>query len=386
MPHLELTEVDLIQRELADGGALIISPSNVSDGVHVARIGGDGKLAMTADLTPEEYDQLRAAHPELELPELPPRAPATEANGNTVGKVVAETPPTPVPAAEANPPVATETSAEAGVGSAVLDGVQVGLDVIGLIPAAGEVADLLNAGISALRGDYVGAALSLAAAIPFVGWGATAAKVAKRGADIVQAGAKGAKEVAQAAAKQADELAQAAAKQADEAAQAAAKQSDEAAAAAKKKADDEAAAAKKKEEEGGQSKKPDCKKWQKGPPGATHQGGRHGQVQKDSAALKRESHHIPPDSVTPKSISKVDGPAISMDYADHRALSSTGRLSTHPDSIAQAALAGSGPPGFLAAMTVEIAEIRKNHGNKYDAAIGWMLLYAACMGYIPSVK
>ncbi|WP_161487963.1 hypothetical protein, partial [Paenibacillus glacialis] len=57
-----------------------------------------------------------------------------------------------------------------------LDITQVVLDVAGLIPGIGEAADLLNAGIYAARGDYANAALSAAAAIPFVGWGATAAK------------------------------------------------------------------------------------------------------------------------------------------------------------------------------------------------------------------
>jgi hypothetical protein len=35
-------------------------------------------------------------------------------------------------------------------------------------------------------------------------------------------------------------------------------------------------------------------------------------------------------------------------------------------------------------MMTEVQDIRKKHGDKYDAAIAWMLLYAACMGYIPS--
>ncbi|MED1798054.1 HNH endonuclease [Brevibacillus porteri] len=58
-----------------------------------------------------------------------------------------------------------------------LDGVQLALDVVGLIPGLGEIADLANAGISLARGDYAGAALSLAACIPFAGWAATGAKL-----------------------------------------------------------------------------------------------------------------------------------------------------------------------------------------------------------------
>jgi hypothetical protein len=73
-----------------------------------------------------------------------------------------------------------------------------------------------------------------------------------------------------------------------------------------------------------------------------------------------------------------------MDYNDHRGLSSTGRRTTDPTSIAQEKLAKSGPAGFLLSMGTEIAEIRLKHGDKYDAAIAWMLLWSACMGYIPS--
>ena len=125
-----------------------------------------------------------------------------------------------------------------------------------------------------------------------------------------------------------------------------------------------------------------CKHLEKGPPGAKYQGGSHRKVKEDSKRLSRESHHIPPKSASP--YHELDGPAISMDYSDHRGLNSTGRLSTHPVSIAQKQLANSGPAGFLAAMMTEVQDIRKKHGDKYDAAIAWMLLYAACMGYIPS--
>ncbi len=53
---------------------------------------------------------------------------------------------------------------------------QLGLDIIGVIPALGEPADILNGVISLLRGDCVGAALSFAAAVPVAGWAATGAK------------------------------------------------------------------------------------------------------------------------------------------------------------------------------------------------------------------
>ncbi len=49
------------------------------------------------------------------------------------------------------------------------DIVQGGLDVVGVIPGVGEIADLANAGISLARGDYLGASLSLISVIPIVG-------------------------------------------------------------------------------------------------------------------------------------------------------------------------------------------------------------------------
>ncbi|WP_156371955.1 hypothetical protein [Acidovorax sp. Leaf78] len=124
-----------------------------------------------------------------------------------------------------------------------------------------------------------------------------------------------------------------------------------------------------------------CKHLEKGPPGAKYQGGSHRRVQEDSQKYVRESHHIPPKSVSPHGA--LDGPAISMDYEDHRALNSTGRRLNSAASKAQERLAHSGPKGFAAAILEEINDIQKvNKDGKYNAAIEWMLLYAACMGYI----
>ncbi|MGW0709808.1 golvesin C-terminal-like domain-containing protein [Streptomyces sp. NPDC002643] len=61
------------------------------------------------------------------------------------------------------------------------------LDVAGLIPVVGEVADLANCGWYAAEGEYVDAALSCASAIPFAGYGATAAKAAKYGDEALEA-------------------------------------------------------------------------------------------------------------------------------------------------------------------------------------------------------
>lgn len=70
------------------------------------------------------------------------------------------------------------------------------LDVAGLVPVVGEVADLANAGWYAAEGNYTDAALSAAGAIPFVGWGAAAAKGGKYAAKAIRSGTKGADEAA----------------------------------------------------------------------------------------------------------------------------------------------------------------------------------------------
>ena len=66
------------------------------------------------------------------------------------------------------------------VGIVVLDTVQFILDIAGLIPGIGELADGANALIYTLRGDYVNAGLSVAACIPFAGWAATAGKIGSK--------------------------------------------------------------------------------------------------------------------------------------------------------------------------------------------------------------
>jgi len=66
----------------------------------------------------------------------------------------------------------------------VLDGVQLGLGIVSMIPVVGNVASLVDAGISLARGDFVGAGLALIGAIPLVG---NAFKIAK---NVVKLGGK----------------------------------------------------------------------------------------------------------------------------------------------------------------------------------------------------
>jgi hypothetical protein len=74
-----------------------------------------------------------------------------------------------------------------------------GLDVAGFVPGLGAIPDLANAGIYAAQGDGANALLSAGAAVPFVGDGAKAAKLAKEGAERLtqEAAERGAREVAE---------------------------------------------------------------------------------------------------------------------------------------------------------------------------------------------
>ena len=69
----------------------------------------------------------------------------------------------------------------------VLDGVQLALDAAGMVPVFGAIPDLINASISVLRGDWVGAGLSIVAAVPGVGDAVGGVKLAYRGAKSASA-------------------------------------------------------------------------------------------------------------------------------------------------------------------------------------------------------
>lgn len=72
----------------------------------------------------------------------------------------------------------------------VLDGIQLALDAAGFVPGVGAIPDLLNASISAIRGDWVAAGLSVLAAVPIIGDAATAAKYAQKGVKAAKAAKK----------------------------------------------------------------------------------------------------------------------------------------------------------------------------------------------------
>ncbi|WP_255428585.1 hypothetical protein [Sporosarcina sp. resist] len=68
----------------------------------------------------------------------------------------------------------------------LLDSFQFGLDLAGLIPVVGEVADGVNGVIYTARGDALNAALSFGAMIPVAGWASTGGKLALKGNDLNQ--------------------------------------------------------------------------------------------------------------------------------------------------------------------------------------------------------
>lgn len=81
---------------------------------------------------------------------------------------------------------------------AALDAVQLGIGAVGLVPGAGDIADIVDAGICVYRGDWVGFGFSVGAALPVVGiliGNAKNARKAKALKQTLELGAKDAKTV-----------------------------------------------------------------------------------------------------------------------------------------------------------------------------------------------
>ncbi len=72
----------------------------------------------------------------------------------------------------------------------VVDGIQTALDVAGMVPVLGAAPDILNAAISAVRGRWVDAGVSLLSAVPAVGDVVGGAKMARKGYKIAKAAKK----------------------------------------------------------------------------------------------------------------------------------------------------------------------------------------------------
>lgn len=77
--------------------------------------------------------------------------------------------------------------------NSVLDGIQLALDAAGFAPGVGAIPDLINASISALRGNWADAGLSLLAAVPLIGDAAAGVKIARKGVKAAAKATKAAK-------------------------------------------------------------------------------------------------------------------------------------------------------------------------------------------------
>ncbi|MFC4956797.1 RHS repeat-associated core domain-containing protein [Streptomyces mauvecolor] len=100
-------------------------------------------------------------------------------------------------------------------------------------------------------------------------------------------------------------------------------------------------------------------------------GGKYGDLQ--PAGAGNEINHVPANSSSP--LSKYSGPSVRMDYADHRAVYSTGSsLESKAWRMRQKELIDGGD--FRGAIQMDVNDIRSRFGNKYDEAITemWMSL------------
>lgn len=94
---------------------------------------------------------------------------------------------------------------------------------------------------------------------------------------------------------------------------------------------------------------------------------------------------MPADSayskINGKAVSSDSKPSIQLDINDHYATASWGSRGKTYGRI-QEKLIQQGKSGYLAAMMMDIEDIRSKFGSKYDAAIAQMLAWAKCKEYI----
>lgn len=202
----EPLEINVNKSFVPYGGKVFASFEN-GWGVTVQVYEGETLLTQQ-EMTYAEYVALQKEALPVPLPDYPDprlnRTPdGTNANGNTIGRVVGETAPAAVPAAQANPPIEAETDSEKGWWGSASPWVHGGLDALGFVPGLGAIPDLINAGIYAAEGDAVNASLSAVAAIPFVGDAIKGGVLVGKGAQRL--GSEAAQQVAQKAAKEASE-------------------------------------------------------------------------------------------------------------------------------------------------------------------------------------
>jgi len=107
-----------------------------------------------------------------------------------------------------------------------------------------------------------------------------------------------------------------------------------------------------------------------------YSGGAYGKLDR---AVGLERHHLPADSIS--QISRMRGPAIQMDAADHTLTSSYGnsiRAQAYREEIGVLLEQGR----FRDAMAHEMRDVRRIAGAKYNEALREMLDYARSAGYL----
>ena len=125
--------------------------------------------------------------------------------GNTQGLIVPQTSPNASGPGNSAPPPKPTPKEEGWWKRWGSDALHTTLDVVGMIPGVGEVADGANALVYLAEGDRVSAALSAAAMLPVGGQAATAGKWGRKGVQAVEK--RVAKEAAERTAKEAAEKA-----------------------------------------------------------------------------------------------------------------------------------------------------------------------------------
>ena len=115
-----------------------------------------------------------------------------------------------------------------------------------------------------------------------------------------------------------------------------------------------------------------------------YRGGSYGELKEDRYGWPdHEVHHMPADSAS--KLPKEDGPAIVMDYVDHRQTASCG-ISKEAAEYRQAQRELIAQGKFLEAFRKDVDDIHAKFGNKYDKAIAEAQEYVKKLGEEGRVK
>ena len=175
------------------GGESIFGTSIWADGATMAAeaaIGGAGSVAEGGDFLSGAIGSLGGALGELSGGNFMVRTAIAAAAGGTAaeigggsfenGAISAAYTYMFNHAAEQGADIEIIKSAKTETGYGLIDGIQDGLSVLGLVPFAGDVVDGINALIYLARGQHAEAAMSAAAMVPFGGIVSTGLRLSKR--------------------------------------------------------------------------------------------------------------------------------------------------------------------------------------------------------------